>query len=161
MLQGVKLSISKNMTGLEEFFRACLTTDMLDAVAIILDLLRRNNEGVVAALWQQWVSTIFEEENLSYKIDQSGLVQPFIDAEFETNRASALESLNEPRFAEARRDFDDAYRHLRNKEGKQALRMMFPSVETAAKVLFPGAFANLGPSEIERNIAPRMSPLHR
>jgi len=34
--------------------------------------------------------------------------------------------------------------------------MMFPAVETAAKVLFPGAFARLMPNEVDRYLAPRL-----
>jgi hypothetical protein len=99
---------------------------------------------------------IFEEENLFYKVDAIGIVQPFIDAEFELNRASALEALSEPRFGEARTDFEAAYRHLRDGNGKEALRMMFPAVEVAAKVLFPGSLSRLMPNEFDRHLKPCM-----
>lgn len=67
-----------------------------------------------------------------------------------------MEVLNEPRFGEVRRDFEAAYRHLRDGNGKEALRMMFPAVEVTAKVLFPGAFARLMPNEVDRHVVPRM-----
>jgi hypothetical protein len=51
--------------------------------------------------------------------------------------------------------FGDA-RHLRNGEGKQAVRMMFPAVETAAKVLHPGALARLMPNEVDKYLLPRL-----
>jgi hypothetical protein len=58
------------------------------------------------------------------------------------NQASALEVLSDSRFGEARTDFEAAYRILRGGNGKEAIRMMFPAVEVAAKVLslarFPG-----------------------
>jgi hypothetical protein len=72
------------------------------------------------------------------------------------NRASAIEALSEPRFGEARADFEAAYHHLRDGKGKEALRMMFPAVEVTTKVLFPGAFSRLMANEVERHIVPRM-----
>jgi hypothetical protein len=84
------------------------------------------------------------------------VVHPYIDPEFEINRTSALEALLDPKFAEARTDFEAAYRHLRGREYKQAMRMMFPAVEVAAKVLFPGAFSRLMPNEVDKHLKLRV-----
>jgi hypothetical protein len=111
---------------------------------------------IIGRGWLSEVNRIFVEENLAYRVGQDGIVHPFIDDEFQVNRASALEALSEPKFGEARTDFAAAYRHLRDGNGKEALRMMFPAVEVTAKVLFPGAFARLMPNEVDRHIAPRM-----
>ncbi|MGH6665231.1 MAG: hypothetical protein ACREB2_10065, partial [Pseudolabrys sp.] len=59
-----------------------------------------------------------EEENLSYRIDDAGVIHPFVDQEYDANRNAALEALNEQQFGEAQGDFEAAYRHLRNGEGK-------------------------------------------
>jgi hypothetical protein len=72
------------------------------------------------------------------------------------NLRSTLEALNNPRFGEARRDFEAAFRHLRDGEGKAAIRSMFPAVETAAKILCPGAMSRLMPNEVDQHFVPRL-----
>jgi len=62
--------------------------------------------------------------------------------------------LGDSRFGEARTDFEAAYRNLRDGNGKEAIRMMFPAVEVAAKVLFPGKFAVFGANEVDKRIRP-------
>src|SRR4029077_7399646 len=65
-------------------------------------------------------------------------------------------ALSEPRFGEARTDFEAAHRNLRDGNTKEALWMMFRAVEVAAKVLFPGKFATLAASEVDRHIRPTL-----
>lgn len=120
--------------------------DVLDSVTEIAKLFQPSQDWLSAA------NRIFKEENLAYRVGDDGIVHPFVDAEFEINRACALEALNDPRFGEAREDFESAYRHLRDGNGKEALRMMFPAVEVAAKVLFPSKFAGLAANEVDRHI---------
>jgi hypothetical protein len=138
---------------IREFFRQAEIRDVLDAVTIISEVF---GEERATEQWLPAVTKIFEEERLAYRVDERGGVHPFVDEEFEVNRASALEALSEPRFGEARTDFEAAYRHLRDGNGKEALRMMFPAVEVAAKVLFPGAFSRLMPNEVDRHLRPRL-----
>jgi hypothetical protein len=89
-------------------------------------------------------------------VGEDAIVHPYVDQEFEINRRSALEALGDPRFGEARTDFEAAYHHLREREYKQAIRMMFPAVEVAAKVLFPGAFSRLMPNEVDKHLKPQL-----
>src|SRR6202035_2457671 len=93
---------------------------------------------------------------IARSIDEDAIVHPYVDAEFEINQTSALEALRDIRFGEARTDFEAAYGHLRDGKGKEALRTMFPAVEVAAKVLFPGAFSRLTPIEVEKHIKPKI-----
>jgi hypothetical protein len=138
--------------------------DLLDGITVIFQYLKDNdqffskNRGELDPYlaWQNEVSRILEEQNLAYRLDEDAIVHPFVDEELEVNRASTLAALSEPRFAEARRDFEAAYRHLRHGSGKEALRMMFPAVEVAAKVLFPGRFAGLAANEVDRHILPAL-----
>jgi hypothetical protein len=116
-------------------------------------------EDVPYKVWHIEVSRIFTEENLAYRLDSDAIVHPYVDVEFESNRTSALEALRDPMFGEARTDFDAAYRHLRGREYKQAIRMMFPAVEVAAKVLFPGAFSRLMPNEVDKHLKANLSGL--
>src|SRR5205814_2274112 len=111
--------------------------DFLDGITVIVETLAANGRRQFIDRWLAFVGRVFQEENLSYRIDPKGSVHPLVDAEFEVNRNATLEALNETRFGEACGDFEAAFRHLRNGEGKAAIRSMFPSVESAAKVLFP------------------------
>jgi len=99
---------------------------------------------------------VFLEENMSYRLGDNDIVRPFVDEEFQRNRTAAFAALDDARFGEARDGFEDAFRHLRNGEGKQAIRMMFPAVETAFKVLFPGRFSALDVSGIDSALRPQL-----
>jgi hypothetical protein len=141
---------------LDQFFDQADIRDVLDAITVIFEVFSDMYQPHIPEKWISAVDRIFDEEHLAYRVDADGIVHPFVDAEFEINRASALAALGDPRFGEAHTDFEAAYRQLRDGNGKEALRMMFPAVEVAAKVLFPGAFARLMPNEVDRHIAPRM-----
>jgi hypothetical protein len=128
---------------LARFFEKAEIPDILDAITLVF---RAITDSEMRGRWRRHVTLALEEENLAYRLDESCVVHPYIDPEFEANRASALDALSDPKFGEARRDFEAAFRHLRNGEGKQAIRMMFPAVEVAARVLYPGAFSRLMPN---------------
>ena len=146
---GVRLLYSSSF---RRFYDNSETRDVLDSVTIVYNYLKQAGDDFRAQTWRSGVSKILLEEHLSYKIDDLGIVRPFIDPEFDANRASAIEALSEPRFREAQSDFQAAFQHLRDNNGKEALRMMFPAVETAAKVLFPGAFSRLMPNEVDKHL---------
>jgi hypothetical protein len=131
------------------FFSTADARDVGDAVTAVAECM----PGVLAQRWFAEVATILEEEHLQYRLE-GGIVRPFVDAEFEANRAGALDALGEARFAQARAEFDAAFGHLRDGRGVEALRMMFPAVETAIRVLFPGGFTGLGPNEVNHHCGP-------
>ncbi len=106
--------------------------------------------------WRDFIVRALEEENVAYRIDDDGIVHPFVDSEFAANRAAAVAALGNSRFGEARGDFENAHRHLRNGEYKQAIRSMFPAVETSAKVLYPDRFVGSDVAEIRRYLVPRL-----
>jgi hypothetical protein len=137
------------------FFLKAALRDVLDTVTEVAKFFQ-DFDSERSSYWLSQANRIFEEENLAYRVGTNGIVHPFVDAEFEVNQASAIEALSQSRFDEARSGFEASFRHLRDGNGREALRMMFPAVETAAKVLFPGAFARLMPNEVDRHIVPRM-----
>jgi hypothetical protein len=144
----------------EMFFKTCEIRDFLDTVTEVSSFLARQpgigDPKKAASDWQLTADRVFVEENLAYRVGDDAIVHPHVDAEFQQNRVSALAALDENRFAGARSNFEAAFRHLRNREGKQALRMMFPAVETAAKVLFPGKFAALSANEVDKYVKPAL-----
>jgi hypothetical protein len=141
-----------NYYSMAKFFRGAEMRDVLDAITVIHECVHGTT---FFPFWVDHVTKAFEEENVCYRLGKDGIVHPFVDAEFDANRAAALELLRQERFGEARQDFEAAFRHLRNREGKQAIRMMFPAVEVAAKVLYPGTISRLMPNEVDRIIRPK------
>jgi hypothetical protein len=142
----------------ETFSKLLLDAEICDVLDLIIYIFLwlRQQPGAPERDWAGFVARAFVEQSLAYTIDDRGVVHPFIDAEFDHNRSSALLVLSDPRFAEARKDFEEAFRHLRNGEGKQAARMMFPAIEVAAKVLFPGKFSGFSNTEIDKFISAKM-----
>jgi hypothetical protein len=160
--QGFPLRINISYTDgkgydFDDFFQTAPIRDVLDVIAVIFEaFLAASCAPNLHVLWISAAERIFNEEHMSYRVDAGGVVHPFVDVEFETNRASAIEALNSQQFGEASAGVEAAFRHLRDGHGREALRMMFPAVEVAAKVLFPRAFARLMPNEVDRHIVPRM-----
>ena len=126
--------------------------DVLDVITVI----HINQDIYFGQNWLGFVVVVMNEENMAYRVDDRGIVHPFIDVEFEANRAAALEVLASTQFGEARTDFESAFRYLRNAEGKSAIRSMFPAVEVAAKVLFPGVLSRLMPNDLDRLLKPKI-----
>jgi len=153
--QGCNIPIPPNIYYyFDKFFNEIDIRDVLDAITAICSVFSAMYEPHIPKQWISAVDRIFQEEHLAYRVDPQGIVHPFVDAEFEVNRASALEVLGDSRFGEARTDFEAAHRHLRDGNGKEAIRMMFPAVEVAAKVLFPRKFAGLAANEVDKRIRP-------
>jgi hypothetical protein len=152
---GSQLWMGNRPDAAKELFLKSSIRDLLDNVSLVHQFLLKSHP-LNASEWLTLAGRIFREENLTYRVGEDGIVHPFFDGEFEVNRISAVEALNDQRFGEAREDFEAAYRHLRDGNRKEALRMMFPAVEVAAKVLFPGKFAGLAPNEVEKHIRPAL-----
>jgi hypothetical protein len=154
--QGCRVPFGATGYMLNRFFEKAELRDVLDGMSAVLKVLSMNQQDRLAAHWRAHVARALQEENMAYRLGDDGIIHPFVDNEFERNRTTALLALNDMRFGEARNDFEQAFRHLRNGEGKQAIRMMFPAVETAAKVLHPAAFARLMPNEVDKHLLPRL-----
>jgi hypothetical protein len=150
--QGVEIPVLlRGSHAFTQFFRKSEIRDILDFVTTVTHVLE---DATYRKFWLESIETIFQEEHLGYRVDAEGIVHPYIDQQFELTQRAAIEALNHEQFRQARDEFEAAFRHLRGRENTQALRMMFPAVETAAKVLFPGKFAGLSPNEVEKHIKP-------
>lgn len=149
--------------AIREFFEQSTIRDLFDGITIIYEMMATTGATdlrILADPWLKFVTRVLEEENLSYRIDDAGVIHPFVDQEYEANQNAALEALSDQRFGEARGDFEAAYRHLRNGDRKAALRSMFPAVETAVKVLCPGAMARLMPNEVDHHFLPKLRQVY-
>jgi hypothetical protein len=150
-VQGYPLQYDDRGTAAyKSFFKDAEIRDILDFITGVFRVLEKPE------WWVEVVTELFDEEHLAYRIDPYGLVHPYVDQQFQLTHRAAVEALNQDRFRQARNEFESAFRHLRGRENVQALRMMFPAVETAAKVLFPGKFERLTENEIDRHLRPTL-----
>ncbi len=126
--------------------------DILDVVTVFYTHLRKLVEATrqfgprVAPdddpeVWKAFVTRVFTEENLGYRIDAACGVHLHVDAEFEHARASTLAVLGHSEFSNARVAFEDAFRHLDSspRDTKAAVRSIFESAEILAKQICPEA----------------------
>jgi hypothetical protein len=151
-VQGYPLQYEKRgAAAFKSFFKDAEIRDILDFVTIVFEVLEEPKEW-----WVEFIAEILDEEHLAYRVDSNGVVHPYVDQQFQVTQRAAIEALNQGRFRQARNEFEAAFRHLRGRENIQAFRMMFPAVETAAKVLFPGKFERLTENEVERHLKPQL-----
>jgi hypothetical protein len=155
MEQTITVETGVVIENMEKFFFNSEVRDLLDSITVINQYVSEHFGDSFSKNWLSRVNRIFTEEHLAYRAEEEeGIVRPFVDEEFQVNRATALNALANPKFGEARSDFEAAHRHLRDGNTKEALRMMFPAVEVAARVLFPGVFARLMPNEVDKHLKP-------
>lgn len=83
------------------FFLTCNLPDLLDSFTFVFETLQGHRREL-ANEWRTFVGRALAEEHLAYRLDDNGVVHPFVDNEFEVNRSATLDVLNEPRFGEAR-----------------------------------------------------------
>ncbi len=151
-LIGFRLGVAVTRGDWSAYFSKCEVRDFLDTITLVSDALSQDEHR--RSYWIESTQEIFREENLAYRVGEDGIVRPLVDEEFDLNQSATLKALDQERFQEARDDFEKAIRHLRNSEGKQAIRMMFPAVEVAAKVLFPGRLSRLMANDIDAQLKP-------
>lgn len=100
---------------------------------------------------------IFAEEHLRYRLDDKGGVHFVVDAEFERNVATTLQSLGAPWFASARHAFETALTSLgtTNQSGKALIRGIFEAVESAFLAVIGNADINrLNAATIDKHLKP-------
>lgn len=124
-----------------EVFKQAELRDVLDAITIVYDVLIAKGLHRDAIYWREFVRRAMHEENVGYRLEDNCVVHFQIDQEFERNRVSTLAVLELPYFGAVRASFEDAYRHLDSdpQDTKAALRSIFESIETMAKLIVPGA----------------------
>ena len=103
------------------------------------------------------VERIFRQENLSYKIDNDGVVHYFQDQEFDESNSSVIAGLAKASHAAARGAFEEAAAALRGAtpDTLTAVRRAFDAVENIFKMMF--SEPRLGTSEINKRLKPLLS----
>lgn len=137
----------------EVFFQSCALKDFLDVITVVA----RGAKGRSQAKLQSWVGavgTIFQEENVRYRVDDLGGVHFAIDGEFVHNQACAIAALQAPKYGAARAHFEAGQRALDQTppQTREAIRQTFECVETVFKLMFP--VAQLGVTEVTKKLKP-------
>ena len=90
---GAKVPFLVNSFSLSQFFEQCEIMDFLDSITIIYQFFLSTLKGGKAKQWHNFISRVFKEENVGYRLDGEGGVHFHIDEEFERNRASVITGL--------------------------------------------------------------------
>jgi hypothetical protein len=83
----------------DRFIQKAELLDLLDTVTVVFEYTQSQGG---ASWWLASVQAIFAEENLDYVVDDACVVHPFVDQEFQANRASVLAGLEGPRYGNVR-----------------------------------------------------------
>jgi len=141
-------------------FQSASIRDVLDLVTLYFEFLSKKSLINSALGWRAWVARVFEEENLSYRIDNQGGVHFHPDEEYVRNSEATIEALRLPRYANVL----DAFLRSRDAlmaspiDGKGAIRAVFSSAEGLFRILIPNAH-RLGAKESEQ-LRPLLSKLY-
>jgi hypothetical protein len=118
------------------FIRESELRDFLDTITIIFNFLTSPDmfrSDFRAANWHTFVSTVFTEEHLSYRLDKEGVVHYHPDEEYERSRMATVAGLaSQPAVLEA---FEKSYSFLdlEAPDTSSSIRAIFESLEILYK----------------------------
>jgi hypothetical protein len=143
---------------LSRFFAKCAVRDLLDTITLTFTYLRRQSSN---AQWLSETRRIFSEERLAYEIDESGVVHPAVDKEFQRNRQSTVAGLQMARYANSLAAFARVSDELASlpPNGKDAWRAVFAAVEGLFRLMFPSA-TQLNAGAVETNLSGLLRKLY-
>lgn len=123
---------------------------MVDVLTLLTIAYRRLEDlgSQYAEAWVEKTNRVFEEENISYRMDPKGGVHHHVDDEFAHNSASTIAALANPRYANVRHEFEGGLT-LIGKDNKLAIRRVFGAAENLFKLMLPGE-PRLGAKEAEQ-----------
>jgi hypothetical protein len=133
--------------SIEDFCLKSELLDFLDAVSVL-------HQGFAGRSGQAYflkdARRIFQEENLSYEIDDDGGVHPLIDAEFARGTTATIQALSAPRYQATLGHFEKAIETLggTRHDGKAAIRNVFLACETLFKLVAPANPPRLANAEL-------------
>jgi len=136
----------------DRFIAHAEVRDVLDVISLIHKNIQSNTRADAQSAYRNYVSKIFREENLGYRLDEDCGVHFYIDEEFERSRVSVVGCLSTDAYNAARDAFEDAHRALLNSDTLTAVRRSFDAVENVFKLHF--GVARLGTSEIKTKLTP-------
>lgn len=120
--------------------------DVLNVVTVLIEYLpqitsdQRRVAGFRAELVQQF-NRIFEQENVSYRVDSQGGVHFLHDEELIRSAQATIAGLGAPRYANSLDRFESAMKAISSTtpDGKTGIRNVFESAEGLFRVIVPNA----------------------
>lgn len=150
-----------------EFLAKCALRDALDVVTLAWRYLNnRARRGLrdtsAREKWLSGVARIFQEEAVSYRVDDFGGVHFAVDSEFEGNRAASIKSLSSARYANVLNEFEGAQAQFDAvpPNGKGAVRSTFAAAECLFRLMYPSA-PRLTSSEIKKHLTPTLQRVQK
>ena len=130
-------SAFRHQPDFEKFFLNAPIEDVLDSISALHTAARYDKEVELAKLWQESVGNIFNEEHLSYRVNDEGGVRKRVDEEFERNREALIAVLGLARYEAVATGAGRAYDLLAETPSKasEAIRAMFAAVEDLTKLI--------------------------
>lgn len=119
--------------SLLKFFEECEIRDLLDSITIIFQYLHVAGWVEKGKKWHEFISRVFKEENVGYRLDGNGGVHFYIDEEFERNKSTLIACLtSQPAVKES---VERAYSFLDQdpQDTASAIRSIFEAVEILYK----------------------------
>lgn len=137
------------------FFERGELRDLLDLITLADATLGELGQHRARASWRADVQSIFDRQNMRYRLDEDCVVRLRVDEAFELGRTAALQSLDHNRYGAAKAAFEVAYRALAATapDGKQAIRSIVEAVEIVFKLSFNAA-RRIGAPEIGAHLLP-------
>lgn len=131
---GAKVPFVVGTYSLSQFIEECKIRDLLDSITIIFQYYHHGSVNKhKAQQWHKFVSRVFREENLGYRLDNLGGCHFYHDEEFERNKTATIARLaDQPAVREA---FTKAYAFLDQDkpDTSSAIRAVFESIEILYK----------------------------
>jgi len=130
---GAKVPFMGTYFSLTRFVEKCPIRDLLDAITIIYRYFLAGGQTRRSQAWHAFVTRVFKEENLGYRLDEKGGVHFFIDEEFERNRSTLISLLaQQPSVLSA---FEKAYNFLDRDppDTANSIRAIFEAMEILYK----------------------------
>jgi len=128
---------------------------LLDTITLAAKWLANELGLRPATDWLAPVRRIFAEEHLAYEIDDSFVVHPAVDAEFQRNRTATVAGLQTPRYSNSLAAFERVSDELSATPPncKEAWRAVFSAVEGLFRLMFPSA-PQLNGGAIDSHLGP-------
>lgn len=113
--------------------------DALDSISIVAKTLRTKHLYPIVQSWLTGTSRMMREENLAFRIDETGTVRRLVDEEFHRNMLSSISALDVPQLAGAKAELNRALSCLTSVtvDTKGAVRGTFEACEIVTKHLIP------------------------
>jgi hypothetical protein len=138
---GVDAHCGRQFVSWRRFGETVELRDLMDTVSVVFDEIQ-TGRSLVSEQTKRFlreVNLIFQEEHVTYRADDRGVVRLTVDQEFEWNRTATIAGLGRSRFANAMKNFEEAHDDLSktSPDGKGAIRAVFDAAENVFKVMFP------------------------